>query len=282
MSKYESELPNGFAMPSKAPLTIDITGQAIILGTGTSVGVPALGCRCPVCRSDHWGNKRTRCSALFGLPGGNLLVDTSPDMRQQLLREGIGIVHAVVYTHEHADHIFGMDDLRLFQFYLGGPVPIYCRPRVHERLRQSFDYVFRGGEQTHTGAVPAVAVHEIDEQPFDVLGAVVQPIPLDHGPRFGVLGFRIGNVAYCTDVKRIPPGSWSLLEGLDSLVLSALRPEPHPTHMSLDEAVAAARRIAARQTYLTHMSCRIDYESTCRQLPRGITLAHDGLRIDLV
>jgi phosphoribosyl 1,2-cyclic phosphate phosphodiesterase len=268
-------------LPTKPIATTDIRGQLILLGTGTSVGVPAIGCSCPVCTGGHPLNQRTRCSAILGLPGGNLLIDTAPDLRQQLLREQIGIVHAVAYTHEHADHIFGLDDLRLFQFYLGHAVPLYCTQLVETRLQTSFDYAFRDEPQTHLGAVPALEFHRIDRRPFEVLGSRVTPIPLNHGPRFEVLGFRVGKVAYCTDVKSIPDSSWDLLTGLDVLVLSALRPEPHPTHMSLDEAVAAARRIGARQTYFTHCSCHIDHPVVNAQLPPGINLAYDGLRFPL-
>lgn len=268
-------------MPAQRPSTADIRNKLILLGTGTSVGVPAIGCGCEVCRGGHPKNQRTRCSAIFGLPDGNLLIDAPPDLRQQLLREGIGVVDAVAFTHEHADHIFGLDDLRLFQFYLGHPVPLYCEQHVEERLRKSFDYAFRDEPQTHLGAVPALAIHRIDRQPFAVLGTEVTPIPLDHGPRFSVLGFRVGDVAYCTDVKSIPKTSWPLLEGLDVLVLSALRPEPHPTHMNLSEAIEAAQRIGARQTYFTHCSCKIDHPVVDRQLPPGIRLAYDGLAIEL-
>lgn len=265
----------------KYPHTVDITGQMILLGTGTSVGVPSLGCGCPVCTGGHPKNQRTRCSAIVGLPEGNLLIDTAPDLRHQLIREGIGVVHAVVYTHEHADHIFGLDDLRLFQFYLGHPVPLYCEPGVESRLRHSFDYAFSDKKHTHSGAVPSLQFHTIGHKPFEVLGQTVIPIPLKHGPRFDVFGFRIGNVAYCTDVKTIPDDSWELLQGLDVLVLDALRPQPHPTHMHLEQSIEVAKRLAPRQTYFTHCSCFLDFESTNRILPDQIRLSHDGLRIPL-
>ena len=265
----------------KQPLTTDFTGQMILLGTGTSVGVPAIGCGCPVCRSNDPKNKRTRASAILGLESGNLLIDTSPDLRQQLLREKIGIVDAVVYTHEHSDHLSGFDDLRLFQFYLGHPVPIYCTAIVRRRIEAAFDYAFADEEQTHQGSVPAVDIHEIDTQPFQVLNQPITPIRFEHGPRFSVLGFRIGNVAYCTDVSRVPDESWPLLEGLETLVLDALRPVPHPTHLSIDEAVAVAQRVGAKQTYFTHCSCHVDYETVNASLPAGIAVGYDGLKIDL-
>jgi len=253
----------------------------IALGTGTSVGVPMIGCGCPVCTSDNLRNKRTRCSVIVGLPGGNLLIDTSPDVREQLLREKVGIVHAVLYTHEHADHVYGLDDLRMMQFYLGGPVPLYCEPPVEDRIRKSFDYAFSSEQQTHPGAVPQLVFRRIGLEPFEVLGARVVPIRMKHGKRFDVLGFRFGNVAYCTDANSIPPESLERLTGLDVLILDALRPRGHATHFSLEEAVAIARQLRPRQTYFTHMSHELEHEATNAGLPAGMALAHDGLRIEL-
>ncbi len=262
-------------------LTTNIRGQMILLGTGTSVGIPMIGCGCPVCRSDNPRNKRARCSALLGLPEGNLLIDTSPDVRTQLLREQIGIVHAVLYTHEHADHVFGLDDLRLMQFHLGGPVPLYCELSVEERIRKSFDYAFSPEVQTHPGAVPQLAFHRIGTEPFEVLGARVVPIRMRHGRRFEVLGYRFGNVAYCTDTNAIPSESMELLRGLDVLILDALRPRGHATHFSLEQAIEVVRELAPRQTYFTHMSHELEHEATNAALPAGMALAYDGLRIDL-
>lgn len=253
----------------------------ILLGTGTSVGVPTIGCGCPVCTSDDPKNKRTRSSAILGLPQGNLLIDTSPDLRQQLLREGIGLVHAVAYTHEHADHLFGLDDLRLMQFYLNGPVPLLCTERVEARIRKSFDYAFTEIEGLHQGATPKIAFRRIGDEPFDVLGARVTPIHLEHGPHFQTLGFRVGDVAYCTDVSAISPASMELLRGLDVLVLDALRPEPHATHFSLQQAVEVATELSPGMTYFTHTAHALDYTSTNALLPPTMRLAHDGLRIGL-
>ncbi|MBC8353549.1 MAG: MBL fold metallo-hydrolase [Planctomycetes bacterium] len=253
----------------------------ILLGTGTSVGVPSIGCGCDVCVSDDPRNKRTRCSIVLGLPEGNLLIDTSPDLRFQLLREGVGIVHAVAYTHEHADHIFGLDDLRLFQFYLDHPLPLYCEPPVEKRLRHSFDYAFSDREQTHDGAIPKLVFRQISTDPFKVLGARLQPVRLLHGPRFEVLGFRIGNVAYCTDTNYIPEESLALLEDLDVLILDALRRRPHVTHFSLDEAVTLATRLQAKQAFFTHISHDLDHAATNASLPSNMELAYDGQRIAL-
>jgi phosphoribosyl 1,2-cyclic phosphate phosphodiesterase len=262
-------------------LTTDVRGQMVLLGTGTSVGVPMIGCGCAVCRSENPRNKRTRCSAVLGLPGGNLLIDTSPDVRVQLLREQIGIVHAVLYTHEHADHVFGLDDLRMMQFYLGGPVPLYCEPPVEDRIRKSFDYAFSADTHTHAGAVPQLAFHRIGLEPFDILGAKVVPIRMKHGRRFEVLGFRFGNVAYCTDVNAIPPESMERLAGLDVLILDALRPHGHATHFSLEQAMEVVLTLGPRQTYFTHMSHELEHEATNASLPPGMALAYDGLRIEL-
>ncbi len=253
----------------------------ILLGTGTSVGVPAIGCGCAVCTSDNPRNNRTRCAAILGLPEGNLLIDTPPDLRHQLLREGIGVVHAVLFTHEHADHIFGLDDLRLFPFYLGHPVPLYCEERVEQRIRHSFDYAFSNIEPTHAGAAPQLAFRRITCEPFDLLGQRIAPFRLLHGPRYEVLGFRFGNVAYCTDTNGIPPESMQQLEGLDVLILDALRSRPHVTHFSLDEAIAVAEQLKPKRTFFTHTSHELEYATTNSALPDGMELAYDGQRIRL-
>jgi phosphoribosyl 1,2-cyclic phosphate phosphodiesterase len=266
---------------SRLPVSRDISGRMVILGSGTSVGVPAIGCGCPVCTSANPKNKRTRCGLAIGLPGGNLLVDTPPDLRQQLLREGIGVVHAVLYTHEHADHIFGLDDLRLMQFYLGGPVPLYCEPPVEHRIRKSFDYAFRSGEQLHRGAIPQLAPRTIDLEPFDLLGARVIPLRLQHGPGTPVLGFRFGNLAYCTDTCGIPPESMELLAGLDVLVLDCLRREPHVTHFGMNQALAVVEGLRPRRTLFTHISHDLEHETTNAELPPGVELAYDGLEVPL-
>ena len=263
------------------PVTTDITGQLVFLGTGTSVGVPAIGCGCDVCTSVNPRNQRTRCGIVLGLPKGNLLVDTPPDLRTQLLREGIGIVHAVLFSHEHADHLFGLDDLRLFPFYLGHAVPLYCEQYVERRIRQSFDYAFCEEDPTHSGAVPQLRFHRISTQPLVILGSRVTPIRLKHGPRFEVLGFRFGNVAYCTDTNEIPTESLPLLANLDVLILDALRPQPHATHFSLDEAIVAAEKTGARRTVFTHMSHNLEHEATNARLPAGMELAYDGMRLPL-
>jgi phosphoribosyl 1,2-cyclic phosphate phosphodiesterase len=260
--------------------TIEFPDELIFLGTGTSVGVPAIGCGCPVCTSGNAKNQRTRASVVLGLPAGNLLIDTSPDMRWQLLREGIGVMHAALFTHDHSDHLMGLDDVRLFPFYLGHAFPLYCELSVEQRIRRCFDYAFDGGESTHAGAVPKLEFRRITTDPFQVLGATVTPLRLRHG-RFDVLGFRMGDVAYCTDTNEIPPESWPLLENLDVLVLDALRDRPHPTHFSLNEALEVIERLRPRRALLTHLSHELDHKSVSDRLPAGVQLAFDGLRVPL-
>lgn len=265
----------------KIPSTADISGQMVILGTGTSVGVPVLGCDCRACSSTNPKNRRLRCGLALGLPEGNLLVDTPTDLRTQLLREGIGAVHAALYTHEHADHVFGLDDLRVFPYYLGHKMPLYCEEAVENRIRRSFDYAFTAeAEALGLGWLPQLEFRRIDTRPFEVLGQAVTPIRLKHG-RFDVLGFRFGDVAYCTDTNHIPDESWPLLTGLDTLILDALRLGTHTTHFSLEQAIEVAERVGARRTYFTHMSHELEHDATNAYLPTGMELAYDGLRISL-
>ncbi len=259
----------------------DIRGEFILLGSGTSVGVPVLGCGCSVCLSSDPRNKRTRCSAILGLPHGNLLIDTPPDLRAQLLREGIGVVHAVVFTHEHADHIFGLDDLRLFPFVLKSAVPLYCEPLVEDRIRRSFDYAFKQSPSTHPGAIPRLELISIGTAPVEILGAEVHPLRMIHGPNYQTLGFRIGNIAYCTDTNGIPPASLQLLAGVEYLILDALRFEPHPTHFHLAAALEVVAQVKARHTYLTHLSHEFDHQTMHTTLPADVSLAYDGLRLPL-
>lgn len=199
----------------------------------------------------------------------------------QLVRERIGVIHAVAYTHAHADHLFGLDDLRIFPRYLGHALPIYCEEPVESAIRRSFSYAFDPAVQEYpAGGVPRLEFRRIETKPVEVLGATVTPIRLLHG-RDKILGFRVGNVAYCTDTNQIPPESMAMLEGLDILILDGLRPEPHITHFSLGEAVEIARRLAPVRAYFTHISHRLEHDETNRELPPGMELAYDGLRIPL-
>ena len=258
------------------------TAEVILLGTGTSVGVPALGCDCAVCKSANPKNNRTRCSVAIRTPEGTILIDTAPDMRSQLLREKIPLVHAVVYTHEHADHLFGLDDLRLFPFRLGTPVPLFCEQNVEARIRKSYDYAFSDRQETHPGATPRLEFENINEvEAFKVLGVEFQPLRLSHGPHFDVLGFRIGNFAYCTDTNFIPQRSLDLLAGVETFVVDALRWKTHPTHFCVQEACDIAQRIQAQKTILTHICHDLEHEETNASLPHGVELAYDGLRLEI-
>jgi phosphoribosyl 1,2-cyclic phosphate phosphodiesterase len=257
----------------------DIGGRLVFLGTGTSVGVPVVGCGCTTCSSGDARDARTRTSVVLGLPDGVLLIDTTPDLRTQLLRERIGRVDAVLYTHDHVDHVYGLDDIRPICFASGRSLPLYCEDRVERRIRTAFDYAF-SSEPPAGGGVPKVFFERIGTEPFLLLGQRVVPLRLKHGP-FDVLGFRFGNVAYCTDTNRIPDETWPLLEGLDVLVLDCLRPTPHPTHYSLDESLAVAARVAARRTLFVHMSHDLPHAATQVALPPGVELAHDGLVVPL-
>ncbi len=247
------------------------------LGTGTSVGIPMVGCNCEVCTSPDPRNQRYRCAVLIRLPTGNLLIDTPPELRLQLVRAKVGIVHAVLFTHFHADHVFGLDDLRPIPRHLGSAVPLYCTTEVERKLRQSFSYAFTvDAESLPLGYLPKLLFRTIDETPFEVLGHRIVPIPLVHA-HFNVFGFRIDDVAYCTDVNKIPPESWRLLDGLRVLVLDALRYKPHPGHFCLDEALEVIDRVKPKQAYLTHMSHDIEHAATNRKLPKNVELAYDGL-----
>jgi phosphoribosyl 1,2-cyclic phosphate phosphodiesterase len=251
------------------------------MGTGTSNGVPLLGCECAVCTSDDPRNWRTRPSVLLSLPRGNLLIDTTPEMRIQLLRERVRTIHAVAFTHAHADHMLGLDDVRVFPKQLGGPIPIYCEEETEEAIRRVFYYAFN----ERLAALPAGYVPKIQFErikagvAFEVLGQAILPIRLEHG-RLNVLGFRVGDLAYCTDVSRIPESSWPMLEGLDILILDALRHEPHPTHFSLQEALAVIERLRPRRALLTHLSHGFDHGPTESTLPPSVGLAYDGLSLD--
>ena len=251
----------------------------ILLGTGTSNGVPMIGCHCAVCRSTNPKNQRTRTGVLVQAPEGNFLIDTPPELRLQLVRENIDVAHAVIFTHGHADHLFGLDDLRIFGYYLQKPIPLYCEDEVERRIRSSFDYAFDDAlAGTHFGATPQLEMHAIGEEPFALLGVVVRPIRLWHG-KLAVLGFRINDVAFCTDVSRIPEASWPLLERLDTLVLDALREKPHPTHFNLAQALEVVERVRPRKTFLTHIAHTLEHEATNARLPKDVELAYDGLRI---
>jgi phosphoribosyl 1,2-cyclic phosphate phosphodiesterase len=256
-----------------------LAGKLLFLGTGTSVGVPVVGCDCAVCASADPRDKRLRTSVAVGLPGGTLLVDTTPDLRTQLLRAGIVRVEAVLFTHDHVDHVYGLDDVRPLCTWAGRAMPVYCEERVERRIRRAFDYAFET-VPVPGGGIPKLTFERITTAPCEILGARVVPLRLRHGV-FDVLGFRFGNLAYCTDTNHIPDETWPLLAGLDTLVLDCLRESRHPTHLSLSEALGVAARVGARRTLLVHMGHEIGHAAISAGLPPGVELAYDGLEVPL-
>lgn len=256
--------------------------ELILLGTGTSVGIPVLGCTCKVCRSTDPKLHRTRASALIVTPAGRILIDTGPDLRQQFLREGYSHADAILMTHHHADHVMGLDDVRVFAHFRGDqPLPIYCDPDVESVIRRAFSYAFDPSVYLHSKtAVPIITFERIPRPSFSVLGERIIPIPLRHGP-LDVLGYRVGDVAYCTDVNHIPEESFPLLAGVRHLVIDALRMVPHPTHFGLHQSLEMIERIGPERAYLTHISCRLDPDEAAQHLPAHVELAYDGLRIPI-
>lgn len=249
-----------------------------LLGTGTSMGVPMIGCDCDVCRSDNPKNRRTRTGVLVEGPSGNFLIDTPPELRLQLTRQRVEMVEAVVFTHPHADHILGLDDLRIFGYKRKAPVPLYCEEPVETALRQVFYYAFAEQKSLHSS--PQLEFRRLGTEPIDLCGLTVQPFRVWHGDT-PVLAFRINDVAFVTDCKRIPDESWPLLEGLDVLVVDALWDEPHPTHFNVTEALEVIERVRPQRSYLTHVSHRLEYDATNARLPAGVELSYDGLRLEL-
>lgn len=249
--------------------------ELLFLGTGTSVGVPMIGCHCPVCSSQDPHDKRFRPSVLLSYSGLKILVDTTPELRLQCVANRIDMIDAVVYTHAHADHIMGLDDLRRFNLLSGKHLDVWANEPTQISLKKRFDYAFLPQAAEQKIFRPNLRLQLIDG-PFEIGGVRWTPVPLIHG-QGKTIGFRVGSLAYCTDVSAIPEESFPLLEGLDLLVLGALSTQKHPSHFSLQEAIAAARQINAKRTYFTHIGHMLPHEATNRALPPEIQLAHDGL-----
>ena len=247
------------------------------LGTGTSQGVPVIGMDTPVARSRDKRDKRLRTSALLSWGGVNVNIDCAPDFRQQMLRHRVQHLEAILFTHEHADHTAGLDDIRPFVLKQGD-MPIYGLPRVIEQLRIRFAYIF-ATENRYAGA-PSVASTEITaETPFTLFGKEVIPIAVEHGT-LPILGYRIGNLAYITDAKYIAEAELSKLHKVDTLVLNALRKAPHPTHLNIEEALAIVKEVHPRQTFFTHMSQTMGFHAKVqKELPAHVFLAYDNLTI---
>ena len=251
--------------------------RVTILGSGTSHGVPMVGCSCRVCTSRDPKNNRTRCSLLLEFADQTILIDTSTDFRLQALRAGIKKLDAVLYTHSHADHLHGLDDTRSLSW--SGAIPLFAAPNTAAEIRERFSYVFN---HNHIGgAKPKVRIVEIVEKELRFGDSMLYPVPIKHGD-LDIYGYRIGDFAYLTDCSYIPESSYDLLAGTEVLVIGALRHTPHPTHFSVDQALEAAETIGAGQVYLTHICHELEHRELERELPAHVRPAYDGLCIEIV
>jgi phosphoribosyl 1,2-cyclic phosphate phosphodiesterase len=251
-----------------------------VLGSGTSMGVPTIGCDCATCRSADPHDRRTRPSITVQYGGKLVLIDTTPDFREQALREGIRKIDAILYTHGHADHILGLDDVRPLSFprITGGPkIPLYANKKTGRVLQHIFKYIF--DDDYKFGSIAQVELHEIDHHPIELFGATFTPVPVIHGET-EIFGFRFGSAAYLTDFSEIPEASMEMLHGLDILFLDALRHKPHPTHSTVENSISIVQKLAPKRTFFTHISHDLPHDATNRQLPANIQLAHDGLKLE--
>jgi phosphoribosyl 1,2-cyclic phosphate phosphodiesterase len=254
-------------------------GRITFLGSGTSHGVPMIGCRCAVCTSADPHDQRMRPSVFVSLASGRtLLIDTGPDLRAQVLRFGVERVDAVLFTHPHADHLLGLDEIRRFNAIQKAVIPCYGSAETMKEVRRVFAYAFEPKQLG--GGVPQLDLRSVTG-PFAAAGADVTPVPVVHG-MLPILGYRIGRFAYVTDCSAIPEASWPLLEGLDVLVLDALRHRPHPTHLTVAQALEVAARLRPSRTLLTHIAHDLGHVVTSASLPAGVELAYDGLTLDLL
>jgi phosphoribosyl 1,2-cyclic phosphate phosphodiesterase len=249
-----------------------------VLGSGTSSGVPTIGCGCAVCKSTDPRDSRLRPSILISNGEWNIVIDTTPDFRTQVLRANVNRLDAVIYTHGHADHIMGLDDVRPFNFHQRSRIPIYATPATLRVIERAFSYVFV--KRDVKTAIPQIDVNVIGDEPFEVQGLRFEPIPLLHGADT-ILGFRFANAAYLTDHSEVPESSIAKLKGLDVLFLDALRHKPHPTHSTVETSIATARRLRARRTWFTHICHDLPHAATQATLPPNVFLAWDGLEIDV-
>jgi len=248
------------------------------LGTGTSQGVPVIGCDCPVCTSLDYRDKRLRTSVFLETEGGNLVIDTGPDFRQQMLREDIKKLDAVIFTHGHKDHVAGLDDVRAFNFMQSMDMPVYAQSAVLAQLKIEFSYAF---EPLAYPGIPRLNLIEITEKPFSIGGLHIIPLPVLH-LKMPVLGYRINNFSYITDANFIPDETFKKLEGTEILVINALQRENHISHFNQEQAIAVARKVAARQTYFTHVSHKLGlHKAVEKELPEAIALGYDGLQMIL-
>jgi len=250
--------------------------QLTILGAGSSAGTPVIGCQCKTCTSTNPRNNRTRCSSIITLDSGeNILIDTGPDLRIQALREGVTRIDAVLYTHTHADHLHGIDDLRSFCQINRHQIPLYSYKDAVSHIKSKFGYTLR--EPCDFWDLPVLSVSEIDG-PFDLFDTTIIPIPVMHG-RIQILAYRIGNIAYMTDVSSIPESSLALLEGLELLLIDCLRTEKHPTHINIEQSLDYVSQIQAKQSVLIHMTHELEYEALSQKLPENVFVGYDGMKI---
>ncbi len=254
--------------------------QLTILGSGSSAGTPAIGCQCDTCTSDNPRNKRTRCSSIIRLDSGEtILIDTGPDLRLQALREGVTNIDAVLYTHTHADHLHGIDDLRGFCQLNRKQIPLYTYKEAAEHIKTKFGYTLR--EPCDFWDLPVLSINEVNvNAPFDLFGTTITPIPIMHG-RIQILGYRIGNIAYMTDVSAIPDTSMALLEGLDLLLIDCLRVKEHPTHINIEQSLDYIGQIRAKQSVLIHMTHELEYTALTKKLPKNVSVGYDGMNFDI-
>jgi phosphoribosyl 1,2-cyclic phosphate phosphodiesterase len=250
----------------------------LVLGSGTSLGVPTIGCKCKVCRSSDPHDKRLRPSVLLKLGDKRILIDTSPDLRYQALRAGMERLDAILYTHSHADHILGVDDVRPFNFMQRQDIPIFASAETFKTIESTFSYVF--DSRPSESSRPRLSPHIFDSEPFDVLGVEMTPIKMAHG-KGTTHGFRFGDCAYLTDHSDIPAESMSLLAGLDVLFLDALRHNPHPTHSTVEESLRTVELLKPKRAYFTHISHDLMHETLQARLPESVYLAYDQLEIQI-
>jgi len=248
-----------------------------VLGSGTSMGVPTIGCDCGVCHSADPHDRRTRPSVLIEYAGRHVLIDSTPDFREQAIRENIRQIDAVLYTHTHADHILGLDDLRPLS-YLHKPnrLPLYAKPEAAEFIRNMFQYIFNPTYKF--GGLPQVELKEL-RGPVDLFGARFEPVPVIHGEA-EIEGFRFGSAAYLTDHSEIPEASFAKLQNLDILFLDALRHKPHPTHSTVENSLSIVERLKPKRAFFTHICHDLPHEETNALLPEGVRLSYDGMKLE--